>query len=193
MRQPRPLPTEPPFLTLVTMTHLRPTALARNLASVGRQTAVEDIEQIVLPDHVGYGFVDALFVRIQWYAQACHGRYVVWLNDDDALADEKVVEKLRAFIERRKSPPVVTVAVQKGDQRFPKQDPNERPADSGVDLGSYVLRRDVWLTYIDRYGKRYAGDVDHAQAMWDDGVRPVHMDMLFATGPAGNGATEVSL
>ena len=68
MRQPRPLPSRPPFLTLVTMTHLRPTALVRNLASVGRQTAVQDLEQIVLPDHVGYGHTNGLYVRIAWYA-----------------------------------------------------------------------------------------------------------------------------
>jgi hypothetical protein len=172
---------------------LRPTALVRNLASVGRQTAVERLEQLVFPDHVGDGLADGLFGRIPWYAPACRGTYVAVLSDDDVLAGERVVEDFIKFATRKKIPPVIVVDVLKNDYRFPIHKTDHRPIEGEVDMGSYILRRDVWLAFADKYGRRYAGDADHAQAVWDAGHRPVYADLLFATGPAGNGVTEISL
>jgi hypothetical protein len=181
-----------PFLTLYTSTHLRPTALVANLASVGRQTMVEHVEQLVFPDHVGYGLVGGLFGRIPWYASACRGAYVVFLSDDDQLADERVVSRLAKVAQQHSNPPVIVVDVLKGEHRFPKRR-GERPAVGDIDLGSYVLRRDIWMEFSGSYGARYTGDVDHAQALWDAGHRPVYADLLFAVGPLGNGVSEVSL
>lgn len=193
MKQPKPLPSAPPFLTIYTSTHLRPAALVRNLASVGRQTAVEDLEQIVVPDHVGYGLAGGLFGRIPWYAPACRGRYVAILSDDDELADERAVERLRAFVAQRGDPPVVLVRVRKGDATFPKGTPDAGPAEGAVDLGSYVLRRDVWLAHAGDYGRRYQGDFDHAVALDQAGYSPIYCDLLFAVGPLSNGRPELSL
>jgi hypothetical protein len=194
VKQPKPLPTEPPFLTLYTNTHLRPAGLVKNLASVGRQTAVERIEQLVIPDHVGYGLAGALFGRVPWYADACRGRYVAFLSDDDELAGERVVEGLERFVESQPEPPaIVLVRVLKGGQEFPKT--LGLPVEGHIDLGSYVLRRDVWVRYSRSYGLRYQGDFDHALTMWMDGVMPLVFwgDQLFAHGPLSNGRPEVSL
>lgn len=195
MKQPKPLPTEPPFLTLYTNTHLRPEALRRNMESVGRQTAVDRLEQLVIPDHVGYGLVGGLFGRVPWYADACRGRYVVFLSDDDALAGERVVEALERFVGRQPEPPAaVLVRVRKGAEEFPKGDPEGPPVEGDLDLGSYVLRQDVWRRHKGSYGMRYSGDVDHALALWRDGIRPVFAkDILFAVGPMSGGRPELSL
>jgi hypothetical protein len=193
MRQPKPLPTSTPFLTIYTSTHLRPTALVRNMASVGRQSMVEHVEQIVLPDHVGYGLAGGLFGRIPWYAAACRGAYVAILSDDDVLATDNAVAQLARVAQRHDSPAVIAVDVLKQGSVFPKSHTQDRPVEGDIDLGSYVLRRDVWLEFADRYGMRYSGDVDHAQAWWDAGHRPVYADFVFASGPLGNGVSEVSL
>ncbi len=197
MKQPKPLPTRPPFLTLYTNTHLRPAALMRNLASVGRQTAVSDIEQLVIPDHVGYGLVGGLFGRVPWYAEACRGQYVMFLSDDDELHGEDAVARLRKFIagQPEPPPPLVLVRVAKGDQVFPKGSPTDAPVEGEVDLGSYVYRRDMWVKYRNAFGLRYQGDYDHAVTMWNDGVRPVFAESvgLFAVGPMSNGRPELSL
>lgn len=195
MKQPKPLPTEPPFLTLYTSTHLRPTALARNMASVGRQTAVERIEQLVFPDHVGYGLAGGLFGRIPWYATACRGSYVAFLSDDDVLASEHAVADLERFVRKYVSPPVVLVNVKKGEHVFPRSDfPLDEPEEGKIDLGSYVLRRDVFVAYKDAYGLRYSGDVDHARCLWQNGFMPKYAkDLLFAEGPLSNGVTECTL
>lgn len=192
MRPPRPLLPGPPFLTLYTNAFRRPMALARNFASVARQTEVQLVEQIVLPDHVGHGWC-ALFGRIPWYAPACRGEYVAFLNDDDSLASDNVVARLRAFVKDAGRPPVVLVRVRKGDLEFPRQDPALAPVEGLVDLGSYVLRRDVWLRHAADYGLRYQGDYDHAQVLWADPEcrPPVPCDLLFATGPISNGRPEV--
>lgn len=189
MRPPRLLPTEAPFLTLLTCAYRRPQALARNLASVARQTAVAHIEQIVLPDHVGYGW-DAMYGRAAWYAQAVHGRYVTWLNDDDALVQEDVVAKLMTLTQGE--PEVVIVKVRKGGVVFPKQCPVP-PIEGNVDLGCYVLRRDVWQRHVSDYGHRYQGDYDHALVLEGRNYRTLILDVLFAEGPASGGVTEVSV
>jgi hypothetical protein len=194
MKPPKPLPTEPPFLTLYTNTRLRPEALRRNLESVGRQTAVERLEQLVIPDHVGYGLAGALFGRVPWYAEACRGRYVAFLSDDDALAGENVVAALERFVgSQPEAPAAVLVRVAKGDGEFPKGDPAGPPVEGEIDLGCYVLRRDVWVAYKGAYGMRYSGDYDHAKRLWDDGIRPLFADVLFAAGPLSNGRPEMSL
>src|SRR5262245_26002669 len=131
MRPPRPLPATRPFLTLFTMAFRRPQALARNFRSVATQTAAERIEQIVLPDHVGYGW-EALYGRIGWYAQAARGEYVGWLNDDDELADTTVVERLERHVAKAGRPELVIVSVLKGGTEFPQCDADGPPIEGEI-------------------------------------------------------------
>jgi hypothetical protein len=190
VRPRRPLPSEAPFLTLWTTSYMRPQALARNFESVARQTAVDAVEQLVFPDHVGYGW-DAMYGRAKWYAAAARGRYVAWLNDDDALPDRDVVAKLMGVAERTEFPDVLVVRVRKGDVEFPRGGTGWPPARGDMDLGCYVLRRDVWLQHLDDYGRHYSGDYDHAAAVHAAGRRAEIVPLLFAEGPASGGRPEV--
>lgn len=191
MRQPTPLPTEAPFLTLWTTSYMRPQALARNMESVATQTVVKQIEQLVFPDHVGYGW-DAMYGRVQWYAPAVRGKYVAWLNDDDALPKRDVVERLITVAKTQQEPDVIVVRVKKGPVEFPKESAGWPPVHGKVDLGSYVLRRDVFLAHLKDYGHRYEGDYDHVSAVYLAGRRAViATDLLFAEGPASGGRPEV--
>jgi hypothetical protein len=56
-----------PFLTFYTPSYRRPHGLAKCLASVQMQTIVSEIEQIVIPDHVGLG-VGGMFAQVSRYA-----------------------------------------------------------------------------------------------------------------------------
>jgi len=86
------------------------------------------------------------------------------------------------------------VNVTKGDVVFPKgNDWQDNPTEGDVDLGSYILRNDVWRAHAADYGKRYQGDYDHAVALRKAGHRPVHFGKMFAIGGAGNGRPELSL
>lgn len=180
-----------PFVTILTPTYRRPQQLARCLASVSAQTAVDDLEQIVLPDHVGRGIVGGLFERLPWYATAVHGRYVNILADDDLLAHPTVVEHVRAFADATGHPPVVVVRVLKAGLQLPVCDPEGPPICGQVDLTSFVVRADVWQRHVHDYGRRYEGDYDHAQTLWRAGYPFRFCDVLWAVGGASHGRPEV--
>lgn len=190
MRPPKPLPTVPPILTFYTPTYMRPQALARCMASVTKQTRADRVEQLVLPDHAGYGLAGGLFGRIPWYASACRGDYVNIMADDDELADERVVEQFEKFVDEMHRPAVVIALVEKNGRRLPDCSPAEAPLLARVDMSSYILRRDIWLKHAADYGLRYEGDWDHASKLWEAGYRHEFFDRLFLRGAASNGRPE---
>lgn len=189
MRPPVPLPTSRPFLTFYTPTFRRPKGLTACMRSITRQTAVEHVEQLVIPDHVGYGLVGGLFGRIPWYAEACRGEYVTIIADDDHLAAENVVAKVMAFARSNGNPPVIVVNSIKNGLEYPSCDPAD-PQLTQVDLGCYILRRDVWLAHCRDYGHRYEGDYDHAVALKAAGWPVAYLDLDFVEGGNSNGRQE---
>lgn len=180
-----------PFLTFYTPTYKRPVALARCLASVGAQTLVAEIEQIVLPDHLGLGIVGGLYGRIPLYADACRGRYVHVLADDDALAGPDVVAQVKAFAETEGFPPVIVVRARKSGYEMPACDLNP-PECGAIDMGCFILRADVWRQHAADYGPRYEGDYDHALALYRAGHRFAVLPTLFVVGDARKGKPEVA-
>lgn len=190
MKPPKPLQTTPPFLSLYTPTFRRPAQLAKCLDSVGQQTAADDLEQIVAPDHVGYGVAGSLFGRLPWYASALRGRYINLLCDDDMLAADDVVAKVRAFAETAQQPEVIVTRVCKGGRFFPMTDPLAPPVCGQMDLTSFIVRGDIWHKHIADYGLRYEGDFDHATVLYQAGYRFAFLDLLWAVGGASNGRPE---
>lgn len=189
MKPPQPL-NPAPFLTLLTPTFNRPAGLTANLASVKVQTAAADVEQIVLPDHVGYGVADGLYGRLPSIAPAVRGQYVNLLCDDDVLAGEGAVAGLKAFAQAQGYPPLIIAPVQKGPLRLPLCDPQGEPISGHVDLTSYIVRADIWQRFVYAYGNHYAGDFDHAHAMWQAGIPAVPYPVLWAVGAQSNGRPE---
>lgn len=157
------------------------------MASVATQTAVAQIEHVIVPDYLRQGVVVGLYGRIPWYAGALRGAYVHVLADDDVLAGRDVVARLREAVDRLGHPPAIVVRVEKNGMAYPKDAVTEPPVRGRVDMASYVLRRDVWRQFASAYGERYAGDFDHALAMWEAGIRPVGVDLLWARGPKSKG------
>jgi hypothetical protein len=191
MKPPVPLPTVAPFLSIYTPTFRRPEALAKCLESVGKQTAADDLEHLVVPDHVGYGLVGGLFGRLPWYAPGIRGRYVNLLCDDDALASESVVSTVRAFAAHQNNPEVIIVRVVKGATALPACDPLGEPQCGAVDLTSYLVRGDVWQKHLGDYGLCYEGDYWHALALYKAGYRHAFCDVLWAVGGQSHGRPEM--
>lgn len=179
-----------PFLTFYTPTCKRPQALARCLASVAAQTAIEDIEQVVIPDHIGLG-VGGMYRRVQVYAHAVHGEYVHVLADDDVLAAPTVVAEVREFASLSGHPEVILVKSRKGAHTYPTGAPWP-PVCGWIDLGCVITRRDVWKRHVQAYGRpgRYEGDYDFASAVWAAGHRAQFCDLLFVDGAVSHGAIE---
>lgn len=179
-----------PFLTLYTPTYRRPQGLARNLASVQAQTAVADIEQIVIPDHVGIG-IGGMFSRVPYYADAVHGRYVAFLCDDDVLAGPEVVERLKAVAQAEGYPPLLVVQTAKNGAVYPTH-PFWPPRLGQIDLNCLIVRSDIWRRHVRAYGNRYEGDYDFAYALAVDRVYAAPVELLFSMGAVSRGAAEAA-
>lgn len=178
-----------PFLTFYTPTYKRPQALARCLASVAEQTAVADVEQIVIVDHRGVG-VEGMYRRVPDYAAAVHGQYVTFLCDDDELAGPDVVAAVRDFARAQGHPPLILVATRKGGAIWPVGNPWP-PRLSYIDLNCAIVRADVWKQHVHAYGARYEGDFDFLNALYLAGVPAVWCDELFSVGDVRRGAPEL--
>lgn len=179
-----------PFLTFYTPTYRRPQALAACLASVAKQTAVGRIQQIVVPDHIGVG-VGGMYAQIPTYVDAIKGEYVHLLADDDELVDPSVVQRVAAFAHAYDYPELILVRVRKAGV-FDLTTPTWPPVEGGIDLGCLITRADIWKAHVHRYGKRYEGDFDFAQALYQSGVVPAFCDLHFLTGAVMRGAAEAA-
>lgn len=202
-----------PFLSFYTPTYRRPTQLAACLDSVRRQTHANVCEQIVIPDHVGIG-VGGMYAQVARYAQALHGEYVHFLCDDDVLAHDRAVEALRLVVEAERDavgngPDVVIVGSQKPGGMFPVANQGP-PVLGGIDLGCFVIQRQLWIDTCDLYGRRYEGDYDYIAKLWElsqpeeplppseppprggqGGLRwSWHKELHFVTGQASRGRYE---
>lgn len=178
-----------PFLTLYTPTYRRPKGLAACLASVQAQTAVSEIEHLVIPDHVGVG-IEGMYARVPDYVDAVHGEYVHLLADDDVLAGPDVVARVKAFAEDRGFPPVILVKALKGALELPFGS-IWPPVCSHIDLGCIITRADVWKRHAGDYGKVYEGDYLFAKALFDAGHRAEFLPMRFLVGAVSRGMPEV--
>jgi hypothetical protein len=186
-----------PFISFYTPTYRRPAQLANCLESVRTQTLARDCEQVVIPDHVGLG-VGGMFERVPAYAGALHGRYVHFLCDDDVLAHQQAVAQLKAVVAAEDEPDVVIVGSQKPGGMFPTRNAGP-PELGGIDLGCFVVKRDLWTTYAGEYGRRYEGDFDFIDRLWQqdqalpEGKRARwawHKELHFVTGAASRGRFE---
>lgn len=191
MRPPRPI-NPSPFVSFYTPTFRRPTSMEKQRQSIARQTAVEDIDQIVYPDHVGHGVAAGLYGRLPRVVSALVGQYVNFLCDDDILAADDVVARVRDFAVTHHRPEVIVTRVIKGPHTFPLCDPEGEPVCGSVDLTSYLVRQDIWQRHVGDYGLRYEGDYDHATALYKAGYRFAFCPVLWAIGGQSNGRPEVT-
>lgn len=179
-----------PFITFYTPTYKRPQGLARCLASVAGQTAVDRIEQIVIPDHVGIG-VGGMFSRVRAYAPAVHGKYVHFLCDDDVLAGPDVVQQVEAFAAAQHDPPLILVRTNKDGATWPAGMPWP-PVCGQIDLNCGIVRADVWRRHVADYQAIYEGDFTFFEALHKAGVDAAYLPLLFSVGAVSRGAAEAA-
>lgn len=184
-----------PFLTIYTPTYQRPSLLAACVASVQAQTVADDIQHLIIRDEVGVG-IGGMFAAIADNAPLVHGDYVYILQDDDRLADVEVVRDVRTSTLMLKRPPLLMVRNQKRGQIFPFHW-RQRPTLGAVDLGSYIIRADVFQATCQLFGQRYEGDFDYINAVWPlHGGQAGWFDRLVAEAqivPPGLGRPEAQL
>lgn len=177
-----------PFLTIYTPTYRRPKGLATCMASVQAQTVANDIEHLVIPDLVGRG-VGGMYQQVSLYKDAVHGMYVVFLCDDDVLAEPDVVEKVRGLVAAHNYPGLLLVHTQKNGTYYPRGLPWP-PKLGMIDLNCAIVRADVWKRHVNHYGSEYEGDYHFLQALYKSSVSTAFYDLLFSIGGVSRGAAE---
>lgn len=178
------------FLTIYTPTYRRPRLLATCVESVCTQNC-QDLEHIIYHDGIGEG-ISGMFARLVQSADEFAGQYVYILQDDDRLSDPRVVADLKHYAEANDHPPVIICKNRKAPYVLPLRWEME-PISGHIDLGSYVVRRDIFIQYrIGLLSGRYEADFDFIRAVWDAGVPFSWYDRLIAESDQfGKGAPEL--
>lgn len=170
------------FLTIYTPTYQRPTLLQQCIDSVQAQTAAADIQHVIVHDDVGVG-VAGMFaaIPVNVASMSINGRYVYILQDDDCLVDSLAVAELQAFAQREQYPEVIICKNKKRGNVYPTEHSWQKaPREGHIDLGSYVVRQDVFRRFANRFGERYAGDIDFIESVWREGYSFAWWPRLFA-------------
>jgi len=166
-----------PFLTFYTPTYKRPRLLADCHTSIQMQSD-SDWEHVVIPDLVGIG-INGVFREVKNNASKINGQYVYFLQDDDVIADEDMVRDIKKFAIANNYPPVIIARNIKGALNLPLNWHSE-PLKGTIDLGSYIVRADVFKLHADQFGERYEGDFDFIHYLWDAGYEFAWWDKLIA-------------
>jgi hypothetical protein len=180
-----------PFLSIFTPTYKRPAGLKACMDSVAAQTAVAQIQHLIVPDYLGHG-IEGMYATVpQMVAPAITGRYVHLLADDDMLATPTVVEQVKAFTEAHDYPALILVRALKGGFEWP-QGQVWPPVMGQIDLGCFITRSDVWRAHADCYGRCYEGDYFFGAALHKSGIAATVMDLRFVIGGVNHGRPELA-
>jgi len=132
------------------------------MASVDAQSV--PVQHVIVEDLEGIG-IDGMYAAIPEHVDELAGEYVMILGDDDLLADRWVAEELEAQVFARR-PPVVMVKADHMGRLLP--DPwRGEPVCGSVGASCFVVRRDLWASHANDWGKRYEGDFDFIHALWE--------------------------
>jgi hypothetical protein len=176
------------FMTIYTPTYKRPMMLRLCQASVNAQTC-KDFEHVIFQDERGHG-IPGMYKQLKQSAPGFIGQYVYILQDDDRLFDNRVIDDIKTFVETENYPPVVVMRSRKGRLHLPRYW-GEEPVHSCIDLGNYVIRRDIFMTFADCFGEKYDGDYDFIHCLWRHGLRFEWYDrQICESDQFGKGAPE---
>ena len=153
------------FLEILTRTYRRPRMLAKNKASLYRQTCA-DWQQTIIVDEVGRGIPWAQ-ANLATVAPRLVGDYIWILDDDDECTRPSLVEELKVISEN--DPDVIMLRMDHGplgvlpdDNRW-----NRRPAYGHIGVSGYVVKRQVWQAHANAWlGGCYHSDFDFINSIF---------------------------
>lgn len=155
------------FLTVVTR-HMpkRAEMLHTNSDSLAAQTET-DFERLLLVDGEGRGIAwsHAMLAERDW--QDVGGDYVLLLDDDDVLADEGVVAKLKEGAAGR--PDLMVVQMDHGPRGIlpASEDYGKLPERGKIGVSAVVPSRELFLEAVRHFQPVYAGDYDYVKACFE--------------------------
>jgi hypothetical protein len=161
------------FLSIYVPTYKRPKALADCLASIEAQTD-QDLEVVLIKDEIGIG-IDGMYADIQNHIDEVHGDYVFVLSDDNLITDIDFVKRLKKVVDEYN--PDVIVFKNEIVGILPSIW-DAKPQLGHIDLSCFVVRSDIWKANADKWGKRYEGDYDFINSLWEQGYQFYWLDVV---------------
>ena len=165
------IPLQLPFVSFVTRCYARPVALLRCLTSISRQTD-PDYENVLIIDEEGVGVEAANgFYNLPQNKARVRGQYVHLIDDDDLICDADFVATIKDVASHNGMPEVIIIRVKHPngvmlpDKKMWMQ---AEPIGGHIGGSSVVVRRDVWLDHIYKFGDDavYWGDFVFIQALF---------------------------
>lgn len=166
------------FLSIVTRCHPnRPSMLEKNRASLANQTD-QDFEHVLIKDEKGRG--------VEWangilQTAVPRGDYVLVLDDDDLLTDNRAIEKLRAATIT--NPDIVVFKVHHGRLGVLPSAlvwQKKRPVGGHIGSCDFITRRDIWRQHIPAFARPSGGDYYFLRSMWHEDINVVWLDERLA-------------
>ena len=167
------------FLSIVTRCYKRPDMLVRNTESLAQQTE-QDFEQLFITDDKGLGV--AVANRALVTANPA-GDYVMILDDDDMLINDRAIELLKEAIVKFGTLPelVIFKADHAGLGILPSRLTwGKRPVQGRIGSCDFITRRDVWEKHITAFGVDECGDYAFLRSIWTENPNVVWLDEILA-------------
>lgn len=156
-----------PFISIVTRTFGgRPNLYALHKASLAEQTFTW-FEHVEIRNRK----LDVLDANRSLHRERhrVRGRYVMILDDDDRLASPDTLELIYDAILQFNLPACLMVRMRRPDRIVPDDDHWRQPPQGGH-IGSpcFIVRRDIWVKNIRKFGKPIRGDYHFVSSIWPE-------------------------
>lgn len=175
--------TDSPFLTVVTRCYKRPHFLQQNVKSLKSQTD-KDYEQVFIIDRVGKGLAAADQV-LNVYKELNHGKYVMVLDDDDKVINNRFIEKLKITAKSNSYPDIIIFRGRFGTSSYvlPPLDTNWGKVVSHAKIGSfnYIVKNEIYKKYIHICKTGIAGDFDFISKVLNIGFSTIWMEDIMVS------------
>lgn len=169
------------FLEVLTRTYGgRPAMLARNVASLAKQTDPDYMHHVIV-DHERRGVAWAVGNLANVEAT---GEWVWVLDDDDLCCHPTLIRELKE-IDAAMMPDVIMVrALHEAFGMLPGgANWGQAPVLGNIGTSCYIVRRYIWNLYRSRWLERYDGDYWWIHHLWSQGCEFYWHDVIAAHYP----------
>ena len=180
--------SESPFLTIVTRTYNRPSALASNVSSIDAQTDA-DLQHLIIEDTIGLGMYEA-DCSLDRHKDHVLGEFVYILDDDDYLVINFFVAGLKRIVAAHQ-PDVIMVRAQFPGMVLPNPW-GKPPQICRIGSPNFVVRANLWKHYIYMFCKdKRGGDFQLIDTLFKAKAQVYWWDQVVAKVPqVGKGRPE---
>ena len=172
------------FLEVVTRTFVgrRPDLLLRCHLSVRQLGSSNWLHNVLVDDRLmGVAHANRKLADLE-----ARGEWVWVLDDDDVCCHPGLIGDLQWLVETL-SPDAIIVRArwkQRDDLVLPPEELwGKRPIEGTIGTPCVITRRDIWNQYRVNWGKRYAGDFDYIDGLFDAGLNIAWLDVVAAEIP----------